>query len=102
MPDPLPCPAPLLRVPETTTALAQHQVLTPISPEHSDWTLWPLHLWLSKGQAGMGTELALSVNKSTVPCTEWCSRCPAQQGGCAIGKGVSGSLNGWHGWLWRG
>jgi len=49
---------------------------------------------LGKGQAGVGTERALSVNKNTVPRTAWCRRFPARRGGCGAGTGGDGSLQG--------
>lgn len=58
------------------------------------WTLQPPHLGLGKGQAGMGPELALTMNKNCVPCTERCRRFPAWRGGCGAEKGGGGSLQG--------
>lgn len=62
-----------------------------------------LRLGLGRGQAGVGTELALTVNKNPVPCTLWSWCFPARQGGCRVEKGDGGSLQGQlEGWRWKG
>lgn len=65
------------------------------SPEHSGLDSRPPHLGLGKGQAGVGTEPALTMNKTTVPCTKRCRCFLAWRGGCGVGQGGGG-------WLWRG